>query len=341
MIKEQLFQYDISFDRDEKDPRFISLQVETLLRERFKVLVSKVEYEIVDGHLVRPRTKEPFINSIKRGRDLIQRLKYNPVDIDREDAEVIGFGDTIDPFMSDPNTPLGSKVLSISPKGDEGSKYEHNFYDIFILKELNGERYVELSRYSSALTRKDYAKRLGLDSQNPPTAAEFLAHPIRIRDVVITPEQIHEALHIDHEYMAPSDFEEVWKAVQPFVRRYVYNRDARSFNAIINFADEVCENKNRREIGQEYRDYKGYIPSYSEIRRLEERKVKQVSGYCPGKSGADINNSPFSVSDLANLEPDKYGERTFECPSCGKINIRSKDELVKECQHCGSADVAC
>jgi len=338
--KEELFQYNTAYDQKEKDIQFISKQLETHLKERFNVLVSTVEYGIKNGHLVRKGTEEPFINSIKRGRDIIQKLSPNSVDTDRENAELTGF-EKIDSALCDPTIPLGSKMLSISPNGDERSKYQHNFYDIFTLKEENGEKYVQMSRYSSALTPRDYARRLGLDSDNPPNAADFLANPIKITDPFITSEKIHESLHIDHAYMDSSDFDEIWTSplVQFFVKRYQIGRNARSFVGILNAADEVWENKNRREKGQTYKDYSRYRLSYSEARYLEVKEVRQAGGQCPGKSGADINNSPFSVSDFETT--DKYGERSFECPECGKTNIRPKDELLKNCQHCGSNKVSC
>lgn len=303
-MKEQLLQYNINYDRTEKDVVFIAKQLETHLRERFNVLISTVEYGIIDGHLVRQGTKEPFIDSIKRGRDVIQRLSPNPVDVDRENAEVVGF-EKIDTFLSDPTTPLNNKMLSISPKGEEGSKYQHNFYDIFTLKEIQGQRYVELSRYSSGLTLGDYAKRFGLDPRDPPKAKYYLANPIK-GGVVVTPEKIHEALHIDHAYMTAQDFDEIWTSylVQAFVKRYELKRDARSFNAVLNAADEVWENKNKRGKGEVYKDYSTYDLSYSDVRYLEEKEVRQVAGGCPGKSGADTD-SPFSVSDFASLGKDR------------------------------------
>lgn len=340
-MRAELPQYNIAYDQKEEDVQFIAKQLETHLRERFNVLVSTVGYEIADGHLVRQGTKEPFIESIKRGRDIIQRLSPNPVDFDRENAEVAGF-EKIDAFLSDPTTPVDSKMLSVSPKGDNGSRYQHNFYDIFTLRERNGKRYVELSRYSSALTARDYSKRLGYDPDNPMEAADFLSNPIEIRNILITPEEIHEALHIDHEYMDSSEFMEIWTSpiVQAFVKRYQLNRDARSFNAVLNAADRVWENKNRKEKGQTHKDYLNYSLSYSETRYLEEKEVRQAGGQCPGKSGADINDSPFSVSDFG-AEDDKYGSREFDCPECGKKNVRQKDKLVSNCQHCGSNKVAC
>ncbi len=228
MSKEVLRQYNPDFDKKEIDPVFISTQIETHLRERFNVLISTVEYGISNGHLVRKGKNEPFIESIKRGRDFIQRLSPDAVDFDREDAEIIGF-EEIDRFFSNERRPLESKMLSISLRGGEGSKYQHNYYDIFTLKEHNGERYVELSRYSSALSAKDYAIRLGLPTDPPPTDAQFLATPIPLMDS-FSAEQIHKLLHKEHDYMDPLEFEGIWnsEAVQDRVAIYIVRRNASS-----------------------------------------------------------------------------------------------------------------
>lgn len=342
MGKEQLLQYNIDYDRYEPDRDFIMTQLETHLKERFNVLVSTIEYEIEDGHLVRKGSKEPFINSIERGREVIQRLALNPLDLDRENAEVIGFGEKIDPFFSNPKTSLGSKMLSISLRGEKSSKYQHNFYDIFTLRARDGKRYVKMSRYSSALTAEDYVFHLGLDSENPPSAAEFLANPILIDNIFITSEQIHQKLHKEHEYMKPSDFEAIWEVVQHsiFIQRYLSNRDAKSFNAILSFADHVWENNKKREKNQKYRDYIKYVPSYKEIRYFEEKEVRQTSGGCPGKSGADINKSPFSVSEYGNLSQAIFGEDFgYEFDQDGPCKNCGDDVKCGPCGLCRSCDL--
>ncbi|MDO8583300.1 MAG: hypothetical protein Q7R51_02120 [bacterium] len=317
-MRGELLQYNIHHDQKEKDAGFISKQLETHLRERFNVLLSTIEYGIADGHLVRQGTKEPFIESIKRGRDIIQELSSNRVDVARENAEVIGFA-RIDSFLSDPTRPINSKMLSISPEGDEESKYQHNFYDIFTLKERDGKRYVELSRFSSGLTCADYAKRFGYDPKNPPRAETYLADPFEITNVFITPEEIHKSLHIDHAYMDPAEFmREIWTSpfVQALAKRYELKRDARSFNAFLNGTDEVWENMNRRDKGGIYKDYANHSLSYGEIRELEEKEVRQVSTPCPGKSGADINDSPFSVSDFINKDRGYDFDSVGTCVVC-------------------------
>lgn len=336
-MRTELLQYNIAYDQKEKDVQFIAKQLETHLRERFNVLVSIVEYGIRDGHLIRQGTEEPFVESIKRGRDIIQKLSPNRLDVDRENAEVVGF-QKIDSFLSDPETPINSKMLSISPKGEEGSKYQHNFYDIFTLKERNGQKYVEMSRYSSALTRTDYANRLGLDPNNPPQAKDFLADPIK-GGTHITPEEIHKKLHIDHNYMDPSEFMDgIWTSplVQTFVKRYQLNRDARSFNGILNAADEVWENKNRKDKGEIYKDYLHYDPSHNDLRYLEEKEVRQAGGQCPGKSGADADDSPFSVSDFGNISKDRGYDFDHEgtCVVC-----KSGPRALGPCEICEQCTV--
>lgn len=328
----ELLQYNPDYDKHE-NPQFIATQIETTLRERFNVLVSTVEYGISDGHLARKGKSEPFVNSIKRGRNVIQAIDSRSIDFDREDAEVVGFEETIDPFLSNPETPLGSKILSISLEGEEGSKYGHNFYDIFTLKRKDGKRYVELSRYSSALDAQEYAKRLpGFDPANPPSAAEFLANPIPITNIFISAEQIHQMLHEEHDYTSPSDFDEIWRTVsdQRFVENYISNRTGRRFNAILNFADEVVENRKKRADGAEFRDYMNQPPSHTERRFFEQTEVRQVITACPGKSGADIN-SPFSVSEFADM--DYKFDQQGPCKKCGE------DVSCGPCGICKSCDI--
>ncbi|MEK7534586.1 MAG: hypothetical protein AAB600_04580 [Patescibacteria group bacterium] len=63
------------------------------------------------------------------------------------------------------------------------------------------------------------------------------------------------------------------------------------------------------------------------------------TGSSNGIKSSNIFNSLSPLNSL--LSEDKYGSRIFECPSCGKTNIRPKDQLTSQCQHCGSKDVAC
>lgn len=316
---EKLYQYDIRHDLFEKDDQFIIKQIGTHLRERFHVLQSVVEYEIVDGHLVRPGTTKPFIDSIKIGRDTIQRIMPIASDFTREDAEVDAFGQVIDPFLASPRTPEGSIVFSISLRGGEDSKYKHNFYDIFTKRKRLGKFYVELSRYSSGLTSGEYAEKFGLDPQNPPTAAEWLSAPFTSTNVSITAEDIHRELHKDHDYMSTEFFEEkIWRSValRGCIVDYIFNRDAKSFNRMLNVADEIEENERRKERGEVYVDYMDRMLTRDERDRFAAQPVKQRAGDCPGESGAEDENTFWSVTDSGVGEIEIL---ECHCGFCGKL----------------------
>ena len=61
-----------------------------------------------------------------------------------------------------------------------------------------------------------------------------------------------------------------------------------------------------------------------------------VGGSC-GSSASGESSGAFNNF----LLQDKYGSRIFNCPECGKTNIRSENELLSNCQHCGSDKVSC
>src|SRR5690606_6830339 len=101
-------------------------------------------------------TDEPFMNMLIRGRDY-RREHGKPIDHSREDAEVEGFA-KIEQTLCSPDTAVGTMMISISPPGEKGSSYTHNFYDIFTLApDKQGDRYIEARRYSSALSNEEYS----------------------------------------------------------------------------------------------------------------------------------------------------------------------------------------
>lgn len=69
-------------------------------------------------------------------------------------------------------------------------------------------------------------------------------------------------------------------------------------------------------------------------------KPPTVTGSC-GNTDSESNDIFSSGSLLNGVLKDKYGSRAFKCSSCGRINIRPKDEMLTNCQHCNSTEVAC
>lgn len=98
------------------------------------------------------------------------------------------------------------------------------------------------------------------------------------------------------------------------------------------------------------------VSSYREnIIHLNQRREQNLAaivpilGYEPPKvfgscgSTKTESNNLFGPKTLLNslLEDDNYGSRTFKCPRCGQVNIRPRNELVGQCQHCQSDEVSC
>lgn len=76
--------------------------------------------------------------------------------------------------------------------------------------------------------------------------------------------------------------------------------------------------------------------SYGEI--LEH--VRELPG-CAG-GGSDYKKLFDSITPrFGFLGEDEFGSLEFECPRCGKINVRPRGRLISRCQHCGSSDVSC
>lgn len=361
---EKLRTYDISFDQirakdlfldqnfseKEKLSSYIVSQMETHLGERYNVSLSKYEYQIRDGQMWGRDMNEPFIESLKRGRDY-RRKNGNPVDFLREEAEVVGF-EKIENELLDIKTPVGTMMLSISPRGSEESTYQHNFYDVFTVKKNHeGKRFIEARRYTSALGTNDYKEKLSIFTERKfeDNAADFLANPIKITGV-LTPDDVHKYLHQEHKSMDESSFavikEVCRRRIEEYSRSIIEQPDNEHlhkmiFNTILNKADEIVD-RIEKDGGKMFLSYELNTDLRTDINRYAFREVKTVTTGCGISGGYETakqeTGSPFTVSDYGK---DKYGERTFNCPSCKKENVRPYNALLPRCQHCNSTEVAC
>ena len=355
---------------------YTKYQLITHIGERLNVQLSTFRYDLRDGVMYGENTDEPFIDMIARGRDY-RKIHGNAADHPREQAEVEEIA-AIQKALGNDESSIGTMMLAISPPGEEGSMYSHNFYDIFTLKEDEKKnRYIETRRYSSALSNEEYIKKIAelqpdyfKEKTNEMSLDAFLlSHPLSKNALsqFTTPDDIHTFLHQEHPHMSEEDFNQVIQICTPLILSYINTLCSTpgdkqfldiTFNAILNKADaphqiESWENvstRRHREIGIES-SFSG-IPSRADITRLGMQEVRTVQTGCGGSGGVNVetdifggtakrkpgNTSPFSVSEFGE---DKYGSRTFECPSCHRTNERPYNELVPECQHCQSKDVAC
>lgn len=339
--------YEPSFDQKENiKPSYILRNLETFLGERLNVILSKSKYEIKDGVIYGEDMDSPFIEVMKRGVEYRRKLDGDKrIDRKREEAEVVGFS-KIQNVLCNPNIEPGTMMVSISPPGSSRSIYQHNFYDIFTLKEFYGKRFIEARRYSSALTYEEYKDKLSLLHYMGDIVddADFLSNPIKIdpsaglRVFFKTADEIHGYLHSEHKTTNEQDFERIKRACRSLSERYAQEKDPNILNAIMNKADieaGLIPNKLVRFYGS----------LDQEINFLGKEPVRQAATGCGSSGGFSTNNidkllsSPFSISDFGSS--DKYGSREFECPECGRINIRPENGFLTRCQHCASDKVAC
>ncbi len=339
---------------------FTNKQIETLLGERFNVLLSSFIYEIREGVIYGENSNEPFMDTVVRGRNY-RRVRGNLIDREREDAEVIGLQATQENLCR-PEAKPGTMIVSISLPGREGSSYQHNFYDIFTLREgSDGKRFIEARRYSSNLDARTAITKSRECNQNTPipffaNAEHFLAHPFEVKnDNLKSPEDVHRFLHREHDYMDNYDFQEILTVCAEHRKEYLSYMEGNPegeegqyeiLNAILNKAEEVNLMQQRRRNGKSYTQIQIY--SGEDLRReisyLGVQPVKERSAGCgfSGGFGAKKNvNSPFSVAEFGIDATDRYGSREFKCPNCKMTNIRPENELLKKCQHCGSSAVSC
>lgn len=298
-------------------PFFIKLQLEKHIGERFNVLLSRTHYEVRGDKIFGQDSDEPFTDVLIRGREY-RKLHGSPMDRGREDAEVIGF-QKVEKMLTDPQTVNGAMVLSFSLKGQEGSTYQHNFYDIFT---KNSDGSIEARRYSSALNAGEAARfylEMGYEG-NGETANEsfFLSNPILIKNPRLkTPDNLHRYLHRDHTFTTVEEFERVLRGARSSILRYAYKPTPANFNRALNDADLQG----------------GFLDIDDQNIDLAYIPVREV------KTGCGVSGGAYSVSEFGAAS-DKYGSLNFDCPHCKQTNRRKPEQLIANCQHCGK-DVRC
>lgn len=318
--------YNIDFERD-RSSVYRKRQIETHIGERLNALLSQTIYDVRNGKIFGEGETEPFLDVMKSGVG-----HGKPQDLEREEAELVGFA-KIEKILGDLRTLDETMMVSISPKGKDGSNYQHNFYDVFTKR---GNQ-IEARRYSAGLSWTEFgdlAKQLGFAKQVDDVS--FLANPIEVKDENLkTPDSVHGYFHKEHGYLSEEDFNLILKVCLPFVLSYADNPSGVSFNAALNIADQAMRNFPEIKSGKLI-----YLNKVTNSIILEWGKlpVRKTMTGCGSSGGASIESKPFSVSDLAE---DKYGSRKFDCPDCGRVNIRPKDQLIPKCQKCGSSKVAC
>ncbi len=333
--------YEPRFDREayasantkdkERLNSYTKRQLETHLGERFNVVLSTTRYEIRGGQIFGENTNEPFMQMLQRGVDY-RRMHGNPIDFEREQAELVGFGKT-QQDLADDKAPIGKMRLSISPPS---GSYKHSFYDIFTLKEDGNGRFIEAKRYSSALSADQTVQMLlqkGLVDQDYSKIPQYLlSHPIELEpgsDTFKTADDIHKYLHKNHDYITEEVFNEVRRMTAFFAISYINSlleipieeRDQLLyFNAYLNAGDIALEIvRNKAKFTKNF-IFEPIFQTKAEIYTLGMQPVRIVATGCGASGGFSVGginqamSSPFSVSEFSQKASQK---EWFNCPKCG------------------------
>lgn len=198
-----------------------SKQLETVLRERYHVATSTVYLSLDDeGNAYDPRfPDEPFDNIILRG--VVWALTQDSPEMDREQAVLEGWVKSRQK-LADPNTPIGAKMVSLSPGGMvEDTTYRDNYVDILeaVLDPVTGKRMIKKTRFTSGCSNSQYFDLLvsaypDFPKLKGPFDALALANPIYTTDPRDAEQLFTEDFAKGENVMPESDFEEVWDAVK-------------------------------------------------------------------------------------------------------------------------------
>lgn len=309
-------------ERRQRLATYFERQLRTDIGERFGEDESPpFIYKIRDGKLYSPERDEPFEESILRG------IGRKQIDLERDLAEYEGFVSVIQGYLADPKTPDGSMAVSPSPKGLPGSDYTQNYLDVA----MKVGDLVILKRYKSNLTNEEYRQKLieinpyaqFLIPENP-TDMDFKRNPITVPHDLgfATVEQIRQFFMRDRIGVPKEKVDEAFKAIAPLVVSHI--------NTIIENPEALDEAKVGYKAIQ-----KGAVIAYEcghtsfenmtkkEVADLSRENVKVGAGGC----------GSCSTSEQGLEKGDDYGKLSFNCPSCGEINVRKPNEFVVKCQN--------
>ncbi len=283
----------------------------------------------------------PILNIYRRA---ISYKKERGLSVDREVAECLGF-QKLQQRLAD--SPEGTLILWVSPPGPKADGYgDHSFTFIGqVEKDSDGEKRLRVIPYRNVLSledHKNYLKCFDEDAQHYTKDTDFLENPVVIRqsESIQTPDDIvsfigeTERFNIEwRNRLIPLVMPLIGGFIQ-LVREKASDEDLlKARYAIENFVLAKKDyllgiNKNPQLVFE------------NQPRVVFERYGNTAPPIVGGSCGASANGETSSTFNNTVLK-DKYGPRTFECPNCGNTNLRPENELLSNCEHCGSDKVSC
>lgn len=282
----------------------------------------------------------PILNIYRRA---IAYRQEGGLSVNREVAECLGFQKLQDRLA---DASVGTMALWVSPPGPKEDGYgTHSF--TFIAQVVEGPkegkrlRVVPYRNELSIEEHRDYLKYFDKDAQGYSKDTDFLVNPAIIgqSDAIQTPDDIVAFIGETEEFNIQ------WRTrliplIMPLIGGFIQMvRDRASDKDLIK-AKHAVENRVLEE--------KDYILGTEKSPKIVfENKpniiFERYGNVAPPVVGGSCGSSASGESNsiLGTHLEDKYGSRSFSCPECGKTNIRPENELLSNCQYCGSDKVSC
>lgn len=310
---------------------YLEQQLKTDLGERQGLSVSTVYYQIIDGKLYSQGFSEPAEVVFRRG------MYRNPADFKRDEARDASF-QFMQSILADPKVPDGLTVLIASPRGQEGSDEEDNYVDGF---SRLGNQVVQ-RRYKSNLTNENYRRKFSeIDPKvsqllpEYPTDVNLISTPVIVSpDMAFwDPKKVKDFLFQREMGMSKEEFDELLLAMAPLLTSYMNTAVERPW-ALKELDTEYVAFHKGAELKKQEKIKDDVVPLTFEgitkqgILFLAEEDIKISGGSC-GSGGCSVG----SFGTRINFESDIYGDLSFNCPSCGKENIRERGKLMTSCKN--------
>lgn len=349
------------------------INITTALRERNQTQESRIQLLIDANGKIRNEAfpDEPYEAMLERGREY--REQHGSNDLERERSEIEGFA-KIQKVLTDPQTPLGTTFIVISPPSEvKDSPYGLNFVDGYqvVNDEASGERRINYVRYASPLETDAYAAIAEtmqpgyLDAKTQyeqesnaeiPLDAWYLGNPVLVpaKDGQNIDDVFDKHFAKDVKAMEESEWKKLDKIYLPY-KLYLLDQltkedfdpeaIARAYNLLL-----LSEERESLQFVEDHSEHvifddkshtqKLNNAAYQYVARMakqhghEQAEEKKVG--CGGSSSVSIKNGSDVMKNSVS-EFGKNGKKADEQEwfSCPKCSFRADGPVGNSCPGCG------
>jgi len=285
----------------------------------------------------------PILNIYKKA---IAYRQKRGLPVHRVVAECLGF-EELQNGVAD--APVGTMALWVSPPEDneetreETGNYSFTFIAQVVEDPEEGKR-LRVIPYRNELEireHRNYFEYFDEDAQHYAKDIDFLENPVIIEqsETIQTPDDIISFIGETEKFNI--EWRNRLTLIMPLIGGFIQMVRDRASGEDLLKARYAIENVVLEE--KDYilgKDRKPQLVFEDQPVVVFERYGNIAPPVVGGSCGSSASGESSSTFNNVFLK-DKYGSRTFSCPECGKTNIRPENELLSNCQHCGSDKVSC